>query len=219
MARTAGSGYSALPHTHFGTLRGCPHGRVALLRDEWCSARHAASAGGMLVVAVDVATRTTHLSHPLAGAGIAADHAVAHGRLRHRLDASRQCSARASMGACARLLPLLQQTLMVLVCAAGVLCLLPVAVKAHVVLVLEMQVDDCRVVASCTLCGDGCGVGRDARLVFFLPVTYFYSHYLATVAGHFGHPEFYGISWPITLPLILITASIFHCLTKKIQKR
>lgn len=54
---------------------------------------------------------------------------------------------------------------------------------------------------------------------FFLPVTYFYSHYLATVAGHFGHPEFYGISWPITLPLILITASIFHCLTKKIQKR
>lgn len=52
-----------------------------------------------------------------------------------------------------------------------------------------------------------------------LPVTYFYSHYLAAVAGHFGHPEFYGISWPITLPLILITASIFHCLTKKIQKR
>lgn len=52
-----------------------------------------------------------------------------------------------------------------------------------------------------------------------LPVTYFYSHYLAAVAGHFGHPEFYGISWPITLPLILITASIFLCLTKKIQKR
>lgn len=50
------------------------------------------------------------------------------------------------------------------------------------------------------------------------PVTYFYSHYLATVAGHFGHPEFYGISWPITLPFTLLGASILHFFTKRISR-
>lgn len=50
-------------------------------------------------------------------------------------------------------------------------------------------------------------------------VTYFYSHYLAGLAGHWGHTEFYNISWPITLPLTLLAAPFLHYLIKKISKK
>lgn len=46
-------------------------------------------------------------------------------------------------------------------------------------------------------------------------VTFTYSHYLAAIAGHFGHTEFYDINWPITLPITLIVATVMHRLTKR----
>lgn len=63
-------------------------------------------------------------------------------------------------------------------------------------------------------------LGSVSLEVFMLSaaVTYFYSHYLAGLAGHWGHTEFYDISWPITLPLTLLAAYVFHYLTNKISK-
>ncbi len=48
-------------------------------------------------------------------------------------------------------------------------------------------------------------------------VTFFYSRYIATIAGHFGHPEFYGYNWPITLPLTLLAATLLHPLFKRLK--
>ncbi|MBQ0114840.1 MAG: acyltransferase [Bacteroidales bacterium] len=46
-------------------------------------------------------------------------------------------------------------------------------------------------------------------------VSFVYSHYIAAIAGHFGHPEFYDISWPATLPLTLLAAALLHKVTDK----
>ncbi len=46
-------------------------------------------------------------------------------------------------------------------------------------------------------------------------VSYGYCHYLSGLAAHFGHPEFYDISWPVTLPLTLLLAHVLHVATRR----